>query len=266
MRASIVLPYARDERSDHLRRRGPARAHARDRARARPGVGDEARGASRCATRDATALANQLDARLRADGNDARRRCSVVVDARTNSLVVQGAPARVRAVREYDRAARPCPSRSASGFHVVRVVNADAETLADTPARRSTSEPGRRRATRGRAGDAAASAPASTSSRTRPPTRCVIRADGRDLRGDRARDRRARPDSAARRRSRCTSGTWRSSESLELGFDALIPLIVPERSGRHRRVRDDRRRRRRCSPAGASPRRPSSRASRGGRS
>ena len=54
----------------------------------------------------------------------------MVVDARTNSLVVQGAAGRVKAVREYvelvDR-----PARSKSRVHVVRVVNVDAADLAE---------------------------------------------------------------------------------------------------------------------------------------
>jgi general secretion pathway protein D len=77
---------------------------------------------------DASALAAQIDFALQpGDGPDIPWR--VTVDERTNSLVVQGAPARVRYVRELIELL-DVPARAASGFQVVRVVNAEAEVLA----------------------------------------------------------------------------------------------------------------------------------------
>jgi len=74
----------------------------------------------------ATALAAQLDLALSKDGVPAK----IIVDERTNSLIVQGSAARVAEIRNLietiDR-----PTRSATGFHVVRVVNTEAEALAD---------------------------------------------------------------------------------------------------------------------------------------
>jgi general secretion pathway protein D len=53
----------------------------------------------------------------------------VVVDERTNSLVVSGARQRIADVRRY-LATVDVPARSKSGLHVVRVINADADELA----------------------------------------------------------------------------------------------------------------------------------------
>ena len=78
---------------------------------------------------DAGQIANQIDALLVRDAktNEPLR---VVVDARTNSLIVQGSPGRVRAVRDYvELVDRPAPSKGR--VHVVRVMNVDAEELAD---------------------------------------------------------------------------------------------------------------------------------------
>ena len=52
-----------------------------------------------------------------------------MVDERTNSLVVSGARARVAEVRDLIELL-DVPTRAASGFKVVRIVNAEAETLA----------------------------------------------------------------------------------------------------------------------------------------
>ncbi len=77
---------------------------------------------------DATALAAHLDFVF--EPRDAPTvPWKVVIDERTNSLVVQGAPARLAEVHDLIELL-DVPSRSASGFQVVRVVNADAETLA----------------------------------------------------------------------------------------------------------------------------------------
>ena len=77
---------------------------------------------------DAASLAAQLDAVFE-PGSEAARPWKVIVDPRTNSLVVQGKPARVAEIRDLIELL-DVPSRSASGFQVVRVVNAEAETLA----------------------------------------------------------------------------------------------------------------------------------------
>jgi type II secretory pathway component GspD/PulD (secretin) len=77
---------------------------------------------------DATVLASQLAEALQ-PGIAPALPWRVVVDARTNSLVVSGPAARLAEVRDLI-VLLDVPSRSASGFHVVRVVNAEAETLA----------------------------------------------------------------------------------------------------------------------------------------
>ncbi|MEX2205786.1 MAG: secretin N-terminal domain-containing protein [Myxococcota bacterium] len=77
---------------------------------------------------EAGALAAQIDFALQpGDGPDIPWR--VTVDERTNSLVVQGAPTRVREVRDLIELL-DVPSRAASGYQVVRVVNAEAEAIA----------------------------------------------------------------------------------------------------------------------------------------
>ena len=53
----------------------------------------------------------------------------VLVDVRTNSLIVEGAPKRLAAVRRFVRAL-DLPAPAAGGLHVVKVHNADAEVLA----------------------------------------------------------------------------------------------------------------------------------------
>jgi general secretion pathway protein D len=77
---------------------------------------------------DATAVAGQLNEVFQ-PGSAPGPPWKIVIDARTNSLVVKGAPARLAEVRDFIELL-DVPSRSASGFHVVRVVNAEAETLA----------------------------------------------------------------------------------------------------------------------------------------
>ncbi len=78
---------------------------------------------------DAETLAGQLDEAF-GSGNAPERPWRVVVDSRTNSLLVQGPPARVAEVGALIETL-DLPTRSASGVHVVRVVNAEAEVLAD---------------------------------------------------------------------------------------------------------------------------------------
>ncbi len=78
---------------------------------------------------DAAALASQLEFALDA-GDRPAIPWQVVVDERTNSLVVQGAPARVAETRKMIELL-DVPSRAPSGFQVVRVVNAEAEAIAE---------------------------------------------------------------------------------------------------------------------------------------
>lgn len=77
---------------------------------------------------EAQALAAQLEVVFKeGDAPDVPWR--VIVEERTNSLVVQAARARIDAVRRFI-ALVDVPSRAPSGYHVVRIVNADAETVA----------------------------------------------------------------------------------------------------------------------------------------
>jgi general secretion pathway protein D len=77
---------------------------------------------------EAQALADQLEVVFKAgDSPDVPWR--VIVEERTNSLIVQAARERVDDVRAFI-ALVDVPSRAPSGYHVVRIVNADAETVA----------------------------------------------------------------------------------------------------------------------------------------
>ena len=78
---------------------------------------------------DAGQVASQLDT-LYVKGDKTDKPLRVVVDARTNSLVVQGAASRVADVRRYVELVDQ-PARSKSRVHVVRVMNVDAADLAE---------------------------------------------------------------------------------------------------------------------------------------
>lgn len=77
---------------------------------------------------DAATLAAQIEEAFQ-PGNAPELPLRVVVDERTNSLLVQGAPARIAEIRTLIDTL-DAPARSASGLHVVRVVNAEAQALA----------------------------------------------------------------------------------------------------------------------------------------
>ncbi len=77
---------------------------------------------------DASAVAQQLDVVFEPDDSPDVP-FEVVVDERTNSLVVQAPPSRLTQVRAYIELV-DSPSRSARDLHVVRIVNAEAEAIA----------------------------------------------------------------------------------------------------------------------------------------
>jgi general secretion pathway protein D len=78
---------------------------------------------------DAATLATQIEEAFQ-PGVAPELPFRIVVDERTNSLLVQGAPARIAEVKTLIETL-DAPARSTSGLHVVRVVNAEAKTLAE---------------------------------------------------------------------------------------------------------------------------------------
>ncbi len=167
---------------------------------------------------DAAALATQLEFAFQ-EGDGPAIPWQVTVDARTNSLIVQGAAARVAEVRGLIEL-MDVPSRAASGFQVVRVVNAEAETLA----------------THLRALEFDADRPAAAAA--------VSAGSGIDVVSDEATNSlviRAGPAAFAEiarviaeldripPRVGIEVHVWdvETVKGLELGFDALIPLVAP---------------------------------------
>jgi len=163
---------------------------------------------------DARALAGQLDVIFQ-PGAAPDVPWKVVVDERTNSLVVQAPPARLADVRRTIETL-DLPSRSASGYHVVRVVNAEAEVLA-----------GHLRGLE--LGDARAGAQASpglevvtdeaTNSLVIHATPAVFAEVSRVI-GELDR---------IPPRVGIEVHVWdvETSKALELGFDALLPIVIP---------------------------------------
>ncbi len=167
---------------------------------------------------DATAVAGQLDRVFESETTPGPP-WKVVVDARTNSLVVSGAPARVTAIRDYLELI-DVPSRSPSGFHVVRVVNAEAEALA-------THIQGLDFGSRRPGAQASAGIEVTTDEATNS---LVIRASPAEFAEI------ARVIGELDRippRVGIEVYVWdvETSKSLSLGFDALIPIIIPDDPG-----------------------------------
>jgi general secretion pathway protein D len=186
---------------------------------------------------DAGQVANQIDTVFM---RDAKRdeTLRVVVDARTNSLVVQGAVARVAEVRKYvDLVDRP--ARSKSHVHVVRVVNVDAQELGEqlqaiASERAATRVPagivgGRPSAS---ASAATASAPKLSIVADEPTNSLLISADAATFAelSDVISELDVIPPRIA-----IEAWVWivDTSQSLDIGFDALLPLIVPGELGQN---------------------------------
>jgi general secretion pathway protein D len=164
---------------------------------------------------DAAAVAGQLNEVFQ-PGSAPGPPWKIVIDARTNSLVVKGAPARLAEVRDFIELL-DVPSRSASGFHVVRVVNAEAETLA-THLRGLDFGADRPGAPAGPSIDVVTDeATNSLVIRAAPAAFAEIARVIGEL--DRIPPRVG-----------IEVHVWdvETSKSLELGFDALVPLIIPK--------------------------------------
>jgi general secretion pathway protein D len=179
---------------------------------------------------DAATAATQLELVFRADAAPVLP-LRVVVDERTNSLVVSGARSRVADVRRYLETV-DVPSRSPTGFHVVRIVNADAEDLAaklSTLDLSGASRPGAASGPGGVLGALAAQPPFSVVA-DRGTNSLVIRAESSvfaQLAALISDIDRIPP------RVGIEIYVWDvdTTRALELGFDALVPLIVPKDVG-----------------------------------
>jgi general secretion pathway protein D len=178
----------------------------------------------------AAAVAGQIETVFRA-GDAPELPLEVVVDERTNSLVVSGAKSRVLDVRRY-LAMIDVPSRSPSGIHVVRIVNADAEEIAgqlQTLDLSGASRPGAASGPGGRLGALAAQPPFTVAAE--PSTNSLVI--------------RAEPKVFAELATLISEldhipprvgieiYVWDvdTARTLELGFDALVPIIVPDEAG-----------------------------------
>ncbi|MFI5315295.1 MAG: secretin N-terminal domain-containing protein [Myxococcota bacterium] len=175
---------------------------------------------------DANAVAAQLSGVFTPkDKSDIRPEVpfKVVVEARTNSLIVEAPPSRQREVRKYVDLV-DVPKRSKSGVHVVRVMNADAEQLAQKLSGISFDEPARTASAGSRTGKAF------TVTSDAPTNSLLITADAAtfallaDVIGELDRI----PPRIAVEVSVLVVDT---THALDLGFDALLPLIVPSDVG-----------------------------------
>jgi len=168
---------------------------------------------------DATDVATQLDL-IFAPGTAPEVPWKVVVDARTNSLVVQAAPARIAEVRSFVETI-DVPKRSDSGFHVVRVVNADAEKLAEQLTSLDIGSP--------RPGAAAGSSPAAGFDIVAdvPTNSLVIRAAPAVF-SELARVIGELDHIPPRVGIEAHVWDVDTSNAIDLGFDALIPIIRPD--------------------------------------
>jgi len=179
---------------------------------------------------DATAVAAQLDTVFE-PGDAPDLPYKVVVDERTNSLVVSGAARRVADVRRYV-ALVDAPARDSKGLHVVRIVNADAEELAQklqTVDLSGASRPGAATGPGGLLGALAAHPPFSIAA-DRATNSLVIRAEA-SVFADLAK----LISELDRIPSRVSIEVYvwdiDTTRALDLGFDALVPLIVPKDVG-----------------------------------
>ena len=184
---------------------------------------------------DAGQVASQLDTLFVKDAKSGEP-LRVVLDARTNSLVVQGAARRVAEVRKYVELLDQ-PARTKSRVHVVRVMNVDAEELADR-LRTIASERAAARASAvpkgivgGVAGVQSASAAQKVSIVADAPTNSLLISCDAATFGELA-EVISQLDVIP---PRIAIEAWifivDTSESLDLGFDALLPLIVPGQLG-----------------------------------
>lgn len=217
-RASIVLPYAR---TNGLIIAAPENVLA--------GMLEIVRALDRASTTvlevvplryaDAAAVANQLDLVFK-PGTAPEVPWRIVVDERTNSLVVQAAPARVAEVRRFIETI-DVPKRSDSGFHVVRVVNGDAETIAEQLSALQVGAPaaGASAGTSPKAGyDIVADAPTNS---------LVIRAAPAVF-SELARVIGELDHIPPRVGIEAHVWDVQTSNALDLGFDALVPLVLPD--------------------------------------
>ncbi|HXK25358.1 MAG TPA: secretin N-terminal domain-containing protein, partial [Myxococcota bacterium] len=184
---------------------------------------------------DAGQVASQLDTLFVKDAKSGEP-LRVVLDARTNSLVVQGAARRVAEVRKYVELLDQ-PARTKSRVHVVRVMNVDAEELADR-LRTIASERAAARASAvpkgivgGVTGVPSASAAQKVSIVADAPTNSLLISCDAATFGELA-EVISQLDVIP---PRIAIEAWifivDTSESLDLGFDALLPLIVPGQLG-----------------------------------
>ena len=180
---------------------------------------------------DATQTAAQLETVFKPDANAPDLPLDVVVDERTNSLVVSGARQRVASVKSYLELI-DVPARDGKGLHVVRVVNADAEDLAaklQTLDLSGATKPGAARGPGGVLGALAAHPPFSIAA-DRATNSLVIRAEAAVF------AQLAQLISDLDRIPAIVGVevyVWDidTARTLDLGFDALAPLIVPKDVG-----------------------------------
>ena len=199
---------------------------------------------------DATTVAQQLAIRFD-DKGDSRPQLpfKVVPDPRTNSLVVGGAPARIAEVRKYVELV-DVPRRSKSRIHVVRIVNVDAQDLAAQLGNLSLDEtrPGGGAGARtsavaapplpgvpagaGTSGTVGANLKGKSFTVTAdPPTNSVLVVSDPDTFGVLA-DAIAELDRIPPRIAiEAQVMLFQSTHEVDLGFDALLPVLVPQNAG-----------------------------------
>ena len=185
---------------------------------------------------DAGQVATQLDTVFepgKSGKNDTRPEVpfKVVVDPHTNSLIVQSRPARLAEVRKYVELI-DVPKRSNSKVHVVRVMNADASQLAQQLSSISLGEPPRTSV-------AGASSVARTASVSQLPGKTftvtadpatnslLIFADAGTF--ALLSEVIAEIDRIPARIA-IEAHVWdvQTTHALDLGFDALLPLLIPD--------------------------------------
>jgi general secretion pathway protein D len=152
-------------------------------------------------------------------GSEASDEYRLIADARTNSLIVEGSPGRVRQVQDLLQTIdMPAPGRGE--LHVVRVRNADSESLATQLLSLRSGQVGQD-ALSGRDYDVVADAPTnSLLIRANPSVFGALSQVISELDHQ--------PPSVVLDISIFEVDT---STSLQLGFDALIPLLVPDAPG-----------------------------------
>ncbi len=180
---------------------------------------------------DAGAVATQLDTLFPAGDSTSTPvlPLKVAVDPRTNSLIVSGAPKRIHEVKKYVELI-DVPKRAKGKVHVVRVLNAEATRLAEQLNAISLEETPVRGAGRGGAAIAKLSGRSYSIVADEPTNSLLIQADPitfgllADVIGELDRI----PPRVA-----VEVSLWavETSEALDLGFDALLPLVIPDDAG-----------------------------------